>query len=93
MGPIPTAIVPTCTDLSRLFAETICLVHTANMDIEAVIKHFGSVKALAKALDVYPQVIYQWKANGIPLLRQYQIQVTTNGQFMADGMEAAASEQ
>lgn len=53
------------------------------MDIEQVIKHFGGVKALAKVLDVYPQVIYQWKANGIPLLRQYQIQVLTSGKFQS----------
>ena len=78
--------------LSRAFAELAHMVHTAAMDIEAVIKHFGSVKAMAKALDVYPQVIYQWKANGIPLLRQYQIQVTTDGQFAVDPTEAAASE-
>ena len=62
------------------------------MDIEAVIAHFGGIKAMAKALDVYPQVIYQWKANGIPLLRQYQIQVTTDGRFSVSSTEAAAGE-
>ena len=59
------------------------------MDIEAVISYFGSVKAAAKALDVYPQVIYQWKANGIPALRQYQVQVMTKGKLKADIPEAA----
>lgn len=58
------------------------------MDTESVINHFGSVKAAAKALDVYPQVIYQWKANGIPLLRQYQVQVMTKGKLKADNAEA-----
>jgi len=64
--------------------KRVCLGHTAAMNIEAVIKHFGSVKAAATALDVYPQVIYQWKQNGIPMLRQCQIQVLTNGRLMAD---------
>jgi hypothetical protein len=53
------------------------------MDIDKLIKHFGSVKEMAKALDVYPQAIYQWKEGGIPLLRQYQIQVVTKGRFKA----------
>lgn len=53
------------------------------MDIDKLIDHFGSVKEMAKALDVYPQAIYQWKEGGIPLLRQYQIQVITKGRFKA----------
>jgi hypothetical protein len=57
------------------------------MDIEAVIDHFGGVKALSRALDVYPQAIYQWKASGIPLLRQYQIEVVTKGAFLAEDVE------
>jgi hypothetical protein len=57
------------------------------MDIEAVIEHFGGVKPMSRALDIYPQAIYQWKATGIPLLRQYQIQVMTNGLFMAEEVE------
>lgn len=59
------------------------------MDIEAVIQHFGGVKNLAQALDVYPQNIYHWREKGIPLLRQYQIQVLTDDLFsVTDAKEA-----
>jgi hypothetical protein len=57
------------------------------MDIEAVIHYFGGVKELSQALDVYPQAIYQWKASGIPLLRQYQIEVLSKGEFWVEDVE------
>ena len=54
------------------------------MDIEKVIKHFGGVKALARALNVYPQAVYQWKSRGVPQARQYEIEELTDGKFKAD---------
>jgi len=48
------------------------------MDIKTAIKHFGSQSALAQALGLDRQVVWNWKERGqIPIGRQYQIQVIT----------------
>lgn len=53
-------------------------------DLDDVIAHFGSITALAEALDVTTQAISYWKAKGgIPLQRAYQIEVLTGGVFKA----------
>lgn len=54
------------------------------MDIEAVIKHFGGVKPLSQALNVFPQAVYLWKARGVPKARQYEIEALSGGVFVAD---------
>jgi transcriptional repressor of cell division inhibition gene dicB len=46
-----------------------------------VIKHFGGIVNLAKALKITPHAIYQWKK--IPLARAFQIELLTNGKFKA----------
>jgi hypothetical protein len=50
---------------------------------DEAIKHFGSLKKLADALGIWPQVIYKWGQNP-PMARQYEIQVKTNGVLRAD---------
>ena len=53
------------------------------MTTDEAIKHFGSLKKLADALGIWPQVIYKWGQNP-PMARQYEIQVKTNGVLRAD---------
>jgi len=52
------------------------------MDKQSAITAFGSAKALAEALRVSPAAVSQWTA--IPVGRQYQIEVLTNGELKAD---------
>jgi hypothetical protein len=50
------------------------------MDPRKVVKHWGSVKATAKALGVKPQAIYNWLyAKSVPKLREYQIRSLMRG--------------
>jgi len=57
------------------------------------IDHFGSVAALADALEITPEAIYQW-GEDVPSGREYQIQVLTDGKLKARpeplGQEAVA---
>lgn len=52
------------------------------------IKHFGSVSALAKALNVTYEAVRQWA--DVPELRQYQIERITNGSLKAEQKSQAA---
>jgi hypothetical protein len=54
-----------------------------NMTTKEAIDHFGSVKALADALRIWPHSVYKWGERP-PMLRQYQIQVLTRGEIRAD---------
>jgi len=45
------------------------------------IKYFGGISELAKALDITYEAVRQWPENGIPMLRQYQIQDLSGGQL------------
>lgn len=50
--------------------------------VESVIKHFGGVTKLARALGCASQAISQWKRlQTIPEGRAYQIQVLSKGRF------------
>jgi biotin operon repressor len=49
------------------------------------IKYFGSGSALAEALGLTRQAVADWKR--MPLGRQYQIEVLTNGELKADRQE------
>ena len=51
------------------------------------IDHFGSVAALADALKITPEAIYQW-GEDVPSGREYQIQVITNGDLKANADSA-----
>lgn len=53
------------------------------MTTQEAIQHFGSLKKLADALDIWPQVIYKWGERP-PIARQYELQVKTNGVLRAD---------
>ena len=45
--------------------------------------YYGGKRQLAEALGVWPQVIYQWGERP-PMSRQYEIEVRTGGQLLAD---------
>ncbi len=52
------------------------------MDKKSAIEHFGGTKALAAALNLTYQAVHGWES--IPLARQYQIQVLSEGKLKAD---------
>ncbi|MDD2133339.1 Cro/CI family transcriptional regulator [Pseudomonas kurunegalensis] len=45
--------------------------------------HFGSKKKLAEALGIQPSAVTMW-GELVPISRQYQIQVLSNGKLMAE---------
>lgn len=58
------------------------------MKKQDVINHFGSVKAVADALGITVQSVYEWPED-IPLGRQYQIELLTKGKLKAAKKSAA----
>lgn len=55
--------------------------------LDDVVKHFGGISALARALGINRQSVYHWKEHynsAIPELRCYQIQALTDGKFSID---------
>lgn len=55
------------------------------MTPQDAIKYFGTQTKLATALGIYQSSVAEWVGNGaIPLTRQYQIQLATNGALQAD---------
>ncbi len=55
------------------------------MQYHQFIKHFGTATAAARILGISVQAISKWKRHGIPLGRQYEIQVLTGGTLRAGG--------
>lgn len=53
------------------------------MTTKQAIDHYGSIKALADVLGIWPQVIYRW-GDKPPMARQYELQVKTNNKLKAD---------
>lgn len=53
------------------------------MTLQEALDHYGSRKALADALGLWPQTVYAW-GDSIPLARQYEIEVRTGGTLKAD---------
>lgn len=53
------------------------------MTYDQAVGFFGSQAALAKAMGVSSPSVYEWR-NGIPVIRQYQIELATNGLLKAD---------
>ena len=53
------------------------------MKTKDAIKRFGGVAALAKALSITPEAIYQW-GDKVPVLRAYQIEVLSRGELKAE---------
>jgi len=55
------------------------------MKTQTVIEYFGSQAETARALNVKPQAVNQWRDKGIlPVGRAYQVQVITNGDLKVD---------
>lgn len=54
------------------------------MNIDAVVEHFGGTPETCAALDVTKGAISQWRQEGIPELRQFQIEALTKGKFKAE---------
>lgn len=55
------------------------------MQVEKIIKHFGSQVAVAQALGVAQPTISMWKARGrVPPLQQLRLQELTDGQLRAE---------
>ena len=50
------------------------------MKTKDVIEHFGSVKKVGQALDIYPQAIYQW-GEDVPDKMSYKIQVLSGNRL------------
>lgn len=53
------------------------------MKTQEAIDYYGSVKKLADALGIWPQVIYTWGEKP-PMARQYELEVKTEGALKAD---------
>jgi hypothetical protein len=53
------------------------------MNFIELVNHFGSQANAAKAVGTSAQVVSAWKKNGIPLGRQYEIQILTGGVLRA----------
>jgi hypothetical protein len=53
------------------------------MKTDQAISHFGSYAALAAALGIDQSAVRHWRGS-VPLLRQYQLQVITDGKLVAD---------
>lgn len=53
------------------------------------IKHFKGITPLAKALGITYEAVRQW-GEEIPELRQYQLELVTNGQLKADKKQSVA---
>jgi len=61
------------------------------MTYEQLVAHYGSQAAAARALDIQPPSVSEWKDNGIPLPRQAQYEILTRGKLKADRPKARAS--
>ena len=60
------------------------------MKTAAAIESFGSVQALADALQISPQAVYQW-GDEVPEGRAFQIEVLTGGALKARAQEQGAA--
>lgn len=54
------------------------------MMFQELVEHYGSQQQVAEALGISKQLASYWKRAGIPLGRQYEIQILTGGKFRAD---------
>ena len=59
------------------------------MTTKEVIDYFGSIRKMATALDIWPQVVYTWGERP-PMSRQYEIEVKTKGALKADRHDESA---
>lgn len=61
------------------------------MNYEDLIRHYGSQAAAARALGIKPPSVAEWKEDGIPLPRQAQYEILTDGKLKAERPEARAA--
>lgn len=54
------------------------------MTYSDLVQHYGTAAACARRLGLHRQAVHRWQKSGIPIGRQYQIQVDTDGALMAD---------
>jgi hypothetical protein len=54
------------------------------MTFQELVDHYGSTKQVTEALGISKQLASYWKRVGIPIGRQYEIQILTGGKFRAD---------
>lgn len=54
------------------------------MTTQEALEHYGGIKQLAKALDVWPQAIYKWGERP-PRSKQFELQVLSNNKLQIDG--------
>ena len=66
-------------------------VDNGRMDYKDLINYFGGASKAGKALGVCRQGVYKWQ-DGIPELRQYQIEAVTGGALRADREHARHDE-
>jgi len=67
---------------ARLDPDTVGC-YGCQMRTKTVIDYYGSKSAVARALGIKRQSVIDWGAT-VPDLRQYQVQLFTNGAIMAD---------
>jgi hypothetical protein len=67
----------------ELGCQQLISLRSEKVTTEEAIEHFGSLKKLADALGIWPQVIYKWGQRP-PMGRQYELEVKTNGVLRAD---------
>ncbi len=60
------------------------------MNTKQVVKYFGGRDKAIQALGIYRQVWDYWVRAGIPIGRQYEIQVRTQGALTVDKLKARA---
>ena len=60
------------------------------MTKDQAIAHFGTQAALARALGIQRAAVHGWR--GVPLGRQYQLEVLTGGALKADRSEKPRAE-
>lgn len=80
--------MPSSLPSTRLVAPIDSRLGAANnacMEPDALISFFGGVNATARALGVKPPSVSEWRAVGrVPHVRQYQVEVLTDGALRAD---------
>lgn len=52
------------------------------MKTSQAVRHFGSVAALARVLEITPAAVYQW-GEDVPKLRAFQLERLTDGALAA----------
>lgn len=58
------------------------------MSYEDLIQHYGTQAAAARAIGLKPPSLAEWKVKGIPLPRQAQYELDTDGALKADRPDA-----